>query len=663
MKATQTLQTQEETQAPSPAARREIGESVTVAAVKRSDRRTMVFADDGVQIELRPYLYLLPGNVLRFHPNKEDFEEVHKLVQASSDGTPKRVRIYPPYSKSCWVHVPPHKFVVTFRERKGSKDHRAIKSLEQFHYRGKGLNKLIGRRTVLIAESREHGVIGYGVLSATLGAAKPRFTLFKTNFAKQMRSKLINRLVRIPRVVIHPEFRGMGLGAMMAQHLVEYARDYWDVRGYTPIAVEVIASMTEYHHFFEAAGFIKAGETQGYKKGIMPLYGSGSWSERPNSLQYDFLHDQKPKPYLIYPLDKSVRGALMEQNLLHSNVRQIAAKPKPQGSRIAFRRLSAAYKTSNGITPRAKEVRDAFDVDARQMQSPVLKDFSLGIEPGDVILVSGASGSGKSTVLAFLAGEMEKLYQHMEIRGDIVGLNPQMTARLTTKWDDTLPLIDQLGGSVKEAIEILNSVGLAEAHLYVKKPSQISDGQRYRFAVALLCDSKKPLWVADEFASSLDPLTAAIVAKGIRKRAYHSGATLVIAAPHIHNFVDSLQPNKLVTLRWGGIAEVTSLKCQFRILTDSVRVSLKNTSKQVLTKVHVFGVGGHGERELVAAIGDLPIGTYRETIELPLEQVQQFNGLEVSTQQNVGDVLYFSHPRTAQTAYEQSKVLSIDPNR
>ena len=343
---------------------------------------------------------------------------------------------------------------------------------------------------MLVAESEEHGVIGYGVLSATLGVAKPRFALFETNFTQQMRTKLINRLVRIPRVVIHPEFRGMGLGAMMAHHLVEYARGYWDVRSYTPIAVEVVASMTEYHRFFEAAGFVRAGETQGYQDGIMPQYGKGSWSERPNSLQYDFLHDQKPKPYLIYPLSQSVRGKLVKRGLMDPSQMSIEKKPQPHANKITFRRVSAEYRTSNGFTERAREVKEAFDVDSRQMQSPVLKSFSLSIEPGEVVLVTGASGSGKSTVLALLTREMEEIQQSMEIDGDFSGLDPQSTANLNTKCDDSLPLIDQIGGSVKEAIEILNSVGLAEAHLYVKRPSQISDGQRYRFAIASLCDSK-----------------------------------------------------------------------------------------------------------------------------------------------------------------------------
>ena len=593
---------------------------------------------------MRPYIYLPFGSVLSFQPGIENFQNVDKLVTLP-DGEPDRVQLFPAYSESCWVHVPPHEFSVTFRERRGASDHRAIKSLEQFHYRGKGLDKLIGRRTVLIAESREYGVMGYGVVSATLGAVKPRFALFKTNFAEQMRSKLINRLVRIPRIVIHPEFRGVGLGAMMAHHLVNFVRDFWDVRGYKPIAVEVVASMVEYHGFFESAGFVKAGETVGYQKAIRPQYGTGTWSERPNSASYDFLQDQKPKPYLIYPLNKSVRGALMQQDLLHSELQEIIIKPKPSGKRFRFSRLSASYKTSNGFTPRSREVREAFDVDSRQLESPVLKNFNLAIDPGEVVLITGASGSGKSTVLKFMTQGIADLCEIMDINGELDGIEPKDVAQLTVSCDDELPLIDQVGGSVRESIEVLNSVGLAEAHLYVKKPSQISDGQRYRFAVALLCDSDSSVWVADEFASSLDPLTAAIVAKGVRKRAYFSGATLVVAAPHSDHFIESLQPNKLVKMRWGGVADITAIRCRFRVRRRSVTISVRNSGSEALTGLRVSGVDGQGKRELLAVLGDLNSRKGAETVELQFDQISEFNSIVVSTQQLVGDMLFLRRPR------------------
>jgi len=616
-------------------------ELAIVTSIKSSPFHTLVNMEENASVKMRPYIYIRPGDQLEFYPRRDNFKEVFKIANNTLEATRGKVRIYPPYSKSCLVSVPPHSFTVLFRERIQPSDSKAIRLLEQFHYRGKGLNKLVGRRTVLIAESLQHGIIGYGVLSATVGAAKPRFTLFKTNFTCQMRTKLINKLVRIPRIVIHPEFRGMGLGTMMARHLVEFAREYWDIRGYTPIAVEVIASMTEYHHFFETAGFTKVGLTSGYNKGILPRYGRDNWDERKNSAHYDFLSSQRPKPYLIQPLEKSAKDALTEMKPQSPYGSMIRPKPRPQVGRISFRRLSLCYRVNNNITHRAKEVRDVFDVDSQQLQSSVLTNFSLTIDPGEVVLITGASGSGKSTIIQLLSQDIDKLREHMDITGSLKGLNPQTTAYLTETFDDTIPLVDQVGSTVTDAIRILNNIGLAEAHLYVKRPSQISDGQRYRFAVAMLCDSNKPIWVADEFASTLDPLTAAIVAKGIRKLSYKSGVTLVVAAPHYKHFVDSLIPNKLIKLRWGGIVDVISIRCRFRITKEEIGIRISNTSRQKLTEIQLFGIKINGERQAIRTIGSLNAKISTSEIKLPLETLRYLVGLVVFTRQEIGDVLFF----------------------
>jgi hypothetical protein len=141
---------------------------------------------------------------------------------------------------------------------------------------------------------------------------------------------------------------------------------------------------------------------------------------------------------------------------------------------------------------------------------------------------------------------------------------------------------------VKEAINLLNSVGLTEAHLYIKKPHQLSDGQRYRFAIAKLCDSKKPIWVADEFASTLNPEMAAIVAKGLRKLAYKYGATVILAAPHVSYFVDSLLPNKLVKLSWSMKPRIYSIKItKFSQNDNKLTLSVKNNGFVPLSNLEI----------------------------------------------------------------------------
>ena len=614
-------------------------ETVLIERVKHLSTGTEIHLQGGTTIVIRPFLYLSQGDKLEFAPSIQQFEQVNKLILEKATGSERKVKIYPPYSKSEIVCVAPHRFEVVFRERISGKDWQSAKLLEQFHYRGKGLNKIVGRRTVLLADSGQHGIIGYGVLAATVAAAKPRFALFDTNFGKQMRSKLINQIVRIPRIVVHPEFRGLGLGTLIAKHLVQYASEYWDIRGYAPIAVEVIASMTDYHHFFEKAGFVNAGYTLGYKNGIIPEYGKGSWEPRPNYRSYDFFENQKPKPYLIYPLDEEVRGKMREKNLLQPVMKGLLHRVVQPVGPITFVNLSITYKANNGLTSRAEEIKDAFGVDATQLFSPVIRDFSFTIDSGDVVLFTGASGSGKSTLVKFLTRHSEQVTSLMDIQGEARGVDHIQVATLDTNWDNSLPLIDQIGKSTKEAIALLNGVGLAEAHLYLKRPCQISDGQRYRFAVARLCDSKKPLWVADDFASTLDPVTAAIVAKGLRKISWKLGSTLVLAAPHAEHFVDSLFPNKLVHLRWGGFALVYSLRLVCEIVDSITRIKVSNMCRHELSNVTIGGMSGTGEIEKLKVIPTLEPNTY-ELVEIAASGLQQFAALVVNTDQKVGDVIY-----------------------
>jgi len=258
---------------------------------------TKVRLEGGFEIQLKPFVYIKERDILEFIPSVQEFKEIYKVFEDKAFRELKKVKIYPSYEKREIIYLPPHQFEVIFRERENSKDWETVKDLEKFHYRGKGLNKIVGRRTVLLAEIKGVGIIGFGILSASLALSAPRFKLLNTNFTHQMKNGLINQIARIPRIVIHPDFRGLNLGVLMAKHLVNYAHEYWDINHYMPIMVEVIAAMTDYHSFFEKAGFIKVGYTTGYKgKSIIPKYGNGSFATRDPS-EYKFMENQRQKPY------------------------------------------------------------------------------------------------------------------------------------------------------------------------------------------------------------------------------------------------------------------------------------------------------------------------------------------------------------------------------
>ncbi len=611
----------------------------TVVGIRRTSNQLSVVLSDGRNLSLNPFTYVKVGNRLVEQHRDGTLAAIDKVVNFAPTGFPKSVRIHPTYSCEETVVLPPHTLKVTFRERENTSDWNAARVLEQFHYRGKGLNRLVGRRTVLLLDADDIGVIGYGVLSATVAAAKPRFALLDTNFADQMNSKLINKIARIPRVVVHPEFRGLGLGARLAAHLVEYAKTRWDINGYKPIMVEVIASMTDYHGFFQVCGFLDAGQTVGLEKGILPQYGNGVWEERPNVANYQLFRGQGPKPYLVYPLTNEVAKALEGQGIQRRERRltRLAAKLR---NRIQFSNVSVAYKSNNWSTERASEVRQVFDVDGQQISSEIFGRFSLTINPGEVILITGASGSGKSTLIKLLTQPHALLREQMEITGEAPFIDPEKVAVLSQEWDNSLPLVDQVGSSAKEAISLLNGVGLAEAHLYLKRPSDISEGQRYRFALARLCDTSRPLWIGDEFASSLDARTAATVARGLRRAAANKGATVVLAAPHIDHFVGSLAPNKIVRLRWGAGAEVSGAKLRYRPSSDGPSVWVHNTGRVTLTRVIVQLLSLDGTIASLSEQQELKPSKRSVVSRVPRQAIGRGSSILVTTNEGPGDVIY-----------------------
>jgi hypothetical protein len=608
--------------------------------VRQTDTLTEIKLRARKVLHLRPFIYLRENDDVEFIPSIADYRVINKVFVDRGSKEIRRIRIHPPYQKSELVHVPPFEFEIVFRERRNARDWEQVKELERFHYRGMGLNKIVGRRTVLIAEMKGFGVVGYGVLSASLAVASPRFKLLGTNFGEQMRNGIINQIVRVPRIVIHPEYRGLNLGVLMAKHLVQYAKGYWDINHYAPKMIEVVAAMTEYHKFFEKAGFVRAGYTSGYQgRAIIPRYGNGSFEARDSS-RYHFMRNQSRKPYLVYPLSREVERRL--QAFREERAISILPKKAKLQKPLKFENLSLKYKIRNGSTKRTEIVKEVFGVDVQHAFSRIFDRLSLSIEPGDVVLVTGASGSGKSTLLKLFTSTRRSLRKNLEWHGTFPKVRPDMFRVLDMNFDASIPLIDQIDRrkDIKYAIRLLNSVALTEAHLYIKRPNQISDGQKYRFAIAKLCDSRKPIWIADEFLSTLNPEIAAVVAKGFRKVAYRNGATLVLAAPHISNFAESLLPNKLLRLSWGARPRLYSIK-MLKYDLGQAKVSLRflNNGFYDLNNIQIGLVSMNGQFIAERRLRSLKPRQPAE-ITLEIKNPGDWDSVIIRSREGVGEVLY-----------------------
>jgi hypothetical protein len=613
-----------------------------VDKIFRSSNYSKVVLEIKKDLILPPFVNVKNGDMLEILPDCQKFKIINKIIEDPDTHKIMKIKIFPPYQKKETIIVPPHKFSILFRERYNDNDWKKVKTLEQFHYRGKELNKIVGKRTVLLAELENYGVIGFGVLSGATAAAGPRFKLFETNFGEQMRSKFINRIVRIPRVVIHPEFRGMGVGVLMAKHLIQYTKKYWEVNQYPPAIIEVIAAMTDYHHFFEDAGFINFERTAGYGgSAFKPNYGNGSFGVRKNTKLYDFMKDQGSKPYLIYPIDENSKTKVKPYR--KSKDFEILKKSPLLKKQIIFENINVQYKAKKYQSDRCNKVRTAFGIINGNTNSNVLPNFTLSIEPGDVCLITGASGSGKSTILRLLTSNFKRITSDMDFNGKLPNIQKKNIAILDSNSYPPIPLIEQIkvNESLEEAIKLLNSIGLSEAHLYLKDPSQISDGQRYRFAIAKLCDSKKPIWIADEFVSSLNPEMAAIVAKGLRKIAFSFGATLFLAAPHIDHFSGSLIPNKLVVVQWGKEARICSLKTSLTYSGKNITLEIQNNGKTPLSNLQIGFTNIKGiftSKQKIASLN--PAKSIQSTISL--KYARDVDTILIKTDEGVGDIFYLT---------------------
>lgn len=181
--------------------------------------------------------------------------------------------------------------------------------------------------------------------------------------------------------------------------------------------------------------------------------------------------------------------------------------------------INKSFETKTQCTERVIEVAESFGLGLDDKKFTLYDNLQLKIEDGDVVYINGQSGSGKSVLLRELSNEMRKAGK---VVADIDSV----------EYDNTKPVIDQVGKNMHEAIDLLSKVGINDAYLLIRKPSELSDGQKYRLRLAKLIESSADVWVADEFGAVLDRLTAKAVAFNMQKVARNYGKTLIVATTH-----------------------------------------------------------------------------------------------------------------------------------
>jgi ABC-type lipoprotein export system ATPase subunit/GNAT superfamily N-acetyltransferase len=179
-------------------------------------------------------------------------------------------------------------------------------------------------------------------------------------------------------------------------------------------------------------------------------------------------------------------------------------------------------------------VAEAFGLGIDETQRFQVLDAELKICPRDITFITGDSGSGKSVLL----------------RAIRVDLGDEAIDLSEVAVDPDKPLIETVGTTVEEGLELLSKVGLNDAFLFLRTYNQLSDGQKYRYRIAKLVESKKQWWLMDEFAACLDRDTAKIIAYNLQKIARQQGKAVIAATTH-GDLLEDLKPSVLVRKRFG----------------------------------------------------------------------------------------------------------------
>ena len=176
----------------------------------------------------------------------------------------------------------------------------------------------------------------------------------------------------------------------------------------------------------------------------------------------------------------------------------------------------------------------------------VLKGINAEIHKGDVMVVIGASGSGKSTFLRCLnlleePTDGKIIFDGIDINDRNVDINlhrrkmgmvfqqfnlfPHMTVLKNMILGPVKLLKKSKEEATKEAMELLERVGLADrANDY---PSQLSGGQKQRVAIVRALCMNPEVMLFDEPTSALDPEMVGEVLE-VMKRLAKDGMTMVV---------------------------------------------------------------------------------------------------------------------------------------
>ncbi|PNY19004.1 ABC transporter ATP-binding protein [Streptococcus parauberis] len=194
---------------------------------------------------------------------------------------------------------------------------------------------------------------------------------------------------------------------------------------------------------------------------------------------------------------------------------------------------------------------------------------TFDIEKGELVVILGASGAGKSTVLNILGGmdtnnqgqvlvdgQLVSSYSSKELtnyrRNDIgfvfqfYNLVPNLTAK------ENVELAVEIVRDALDPETVLTEVGLS--HRLDHFPSQLSGGEQQRVSIARALAKKPKILLCDEPTGALDYQTGKQILKLLQKMAANKETTVIIVT---HNTALAPIANRVIHMHDAKVTKVT----------------------------------------------------------------------------------------------------------
>ncbi|SDB47002.1 energy-coupling factor transport system ATP-binding protein [Ruminococcaceae bacterium FB2012] len=248
--------------------------------------------------------------------------------------------------------------------------------------------------------------------------------------------------------------------------------------------------------------------------------------------------------------------------------------------------------------------------------SPALKDISLSVGRGELVLVCGPSGCGKSTLLRCLkpvlapkgerSGEIlfagspaEQLDERRQAEAiGFVSQDPERMIVTDKVWHELAFSLESLGASKsvirRRTAEMSAFFGLDD--LFCSDTATLSGGQKQLLALASAMTTRPELLILDEPTSQLDPISAGKLFDAVKKINRELGTTVIISEHRLEEVFPIA--DRVVFMREGRIV------CDQRPQEPDLS-KLDSTALQSLpVPVRIWnGLGGEGSCPLDVSSG------------------------------------------------------------